>query len=221
MSFARFAVSVMSCYMRTVYRPRFTYTDKSIQSEVITSPAVIIANHTDHKDALFLLASLQGDVTVLTARDWCEKPVVGKLLKDYGCIPCDRGGLDTQWLREAREAIAKGRSVLIFPEGRTRKDGELNEFKSGFAMLSAMTGAPIVCVGLSGQYRAFKHTYAAVGLPKSTDRRRCMDSAYLKDISCDFCAEAKALKTAAIQKRDPLLHELAQYAEAGAYANRE
>ena len=215
-SFAKLAVGIISRYMRAVYRPRFTYADKETQSERFTSPTVIIANHTDHKDALFLLSALKGDIATLTARDWCEKPVIGKILIGGGCIPCDRGGLDTQWLREARDAVSRGRSVLIFPEGRTRTDGELNEFKSGFAMLSAMTGAPVVCVGLSGKYRAFHRTYAAVGLPQETDRRRCMDSAYLKDISNSFRQEAYALIAAATEKRAPEIRKCTAGAEAAA-----
>ena len=83
-------------------------------------------------------------------------------------------------------------------------------------MLSAMTGAPVVCVGLSGKYRAFHRTYAAVGLPQSTDRRRCMDSAYLKDISNSFRQEAYALKAAATEKRAPGIRKCAAGAEAEA-----
>ncbi len=186
MGAGKIAVGLIKGYMRLVYRPRFTYADESLQTENFDKPSVIIANHCDHRDAVFLMASLGGKISTLTARDWYEKPQYKWVLKDAGCIPCDRGGLDTEWLREAREAIANGRSVLIFPEGHTRHDGEMSEFKSGFALLAVMTSAPVVCIGLSGKYRKFRHTYACIGTPTPTERTLHIDSKSLAQESAAY-----------------------------------
>lgn len=65
----------------------------------------------------------------------------------------DRYGVDTGWLRNSKEAVKKGESIIIFPEGKTSKDGNIGEFKSGFVMLSIMTGARIVPFVIDGKYK--------------------------------------------------------------------
>ena len=57
----------------------------------------------------------------MVAKDWYEKPQFNWFLKNNRCIPMDRYGLDTAWLRHAREALKSGQSVIIYPEGRTGK----------------------------------------------------------------------------------------------------
>lgn len=183
--------------MRFVYRPCAHY-----EEDAATVPgegaAVVIANHTNHKDAVFLMSALGKNTVSLVARDWYEKPKFKWIMKGAGCIPCDRNGLDTEWLREAVDAVKSGKSVLIFPEGRTRKDGELNEFKSGFAMLAALTGAPVISIGLSGQYKLFCRTHYTVGRPQNFDRRCSMKADYLREKSAELRSYVAELKRKSI-----------------------
>ncbi|MBQ3036402.1 MAG: 1-acyl-sn-glycerol-3-phosphate acyltransferase, partial [Lachnospiraceae bacterium] len=51
--------------------------------------------------------------------------------------------------------VKKGESICIFPEGHRSKVDTLDTFKSGFTLLSQMTGAPIIPVYLSGEYSKF------------------------------------------------------------------
>lgn len=186
-SFSKIPVSILMGYMRALYRPRAYDENGDVLSKVdFSSPCVVIANHTSHKDAIFLMSALGRNVVSLVARDWYEKPQFKWIMKSAGCIPCDRNGLDTEWIREAVAAVKNGESVLVFPEGRTRKDGEMNEFKSGFAMLAALSGAPVVCIGLTGEYRAFRKTHYIVGEPRRLDRALGMKSDYLRDQSEEF-----------------------------------
>ena len=45
------------------------------------------------------------------------------------------------------------RSVAIFPEGSRTKDGNLQDFKKGAAVLGIDTGLPIIPVAIIGSYR--------------------------------------------------------------------
>ena len=44
--------------------------------------------------------------------------------------------------------------MVIFPEGARTRDGELNEFKKSFAVLSKELGVPVVPFGIDGAYEA-------------------------------------------------------------------
>ncbi len=57
-------------------------------------------------------------------------------------------------LKESAYALKKGKNMVIFPEGIRTRDGELNDFKKSFAILSKELGVPVIPVGIKGAYEA-------------------------------------------------------------------
>jgi long-chain acyl-CoA synthetase len=55
---------------------------------------------------------------------------------------------------QMNEVLRKGKSVIIFPEGKRSKDKIMKEFKEMFAILSHELNIPIVPVAISGSERA-------------------------------------------------------------------
>ena len=164
--------------MRLVTRPRITWLDPAAR-ELLNGGAVMVCNHNSTTNGLMLPAAFRKDLVPVVAKDWYEKPQWHAWLEAYGCVPVDRYGLDTQWVRLAAGAIREGRTVLIFPEGRVRKDDVLNEFKPGFALLAAMTGVPVIPVSICGRYTPLKPARLVVGSPVRLERSGAMRSEYL------------------------------------------
>lgn len=78
-------------------------------------------------------------------------PVWGWATRQYGALIVDREGSATalrKMMREARAAVANGRSILIFPEGTRVPPGERPPLKPGFAGLYRMLGLPVVPIAL-------------------------------------------------------------------------
>ncbi|MGE5215894.1 MAG: lysophospholipid acyltransferase family protein [Chloroflexota bacterium] len=53
-------------------------------------------------------------------------------------------------LKRAKELLAAGISVVVFPEGTRSRDGQLLRFKKGGFLLAAQSGVPIVPVAIKG-----------------------------------------------------------------------
>jgi len=142
--------------MRIVFRPKIRYTDKAVLKEYRKKPAIFIVNHTTLYDGIVMFSVLNKyKANILIARDWYEKKGFKTILEGNRAIPLDRNGLDTNWLRASVKAVKRGESICIFPEGHRSKTDTLDTFKSGFTLLSQMTGAPIIPVYLSGEYSKF------------------------------------------------------------------
>jgi 1-acyl-sn-glycerol-3-phosphate acyltransferase len=80
-------------------------------------------------------------------RELMNIPLWGRACQRYGGIVVEReagaSALRTM-LREAKEIIAEGRPILIFPEGTRVPHGQAPELKSGLAGLYRLLNLPLV-----------------------------------------------------------------------------
>ncbi|MBQ4237418.1 MAG: 1-acyl-sn-glycerol-3-phosphate acyltransferase [Treponema sp.] len=158
---SKIAFSLVKAYMKLAYHPTILK---------VGEPAIYIANHTALKDPPFMLTMLKGKTRIVVAKDWYEKKNLNWIMRGGTCIPCDRFSMDTEWTQKAKKSLQEGYSVIIFPEGKIRTDGELNEFKSGFAFLARYTGAPVIPIGISGIYKFGRKTRYVVGQAEKVTR---------------------------------------------------
>jgi putative phosphoserine phosphatase/1-acylglycerol-3-phosphate O-acyltransferase len=121
-------------------------------------PVILVANHRSYFDVVAVgIAALQGagrPVRALAKKELFDAPVIGQLARAVGAICVDRTGGPTQSLRVAAAALEAGEPVVIMPQG-TIPRGEaffdpVLKGKTGAARLAAMTGAPVVPIGVWG-----------------------------------------------------------------------
>ena len=199
-AFGKFSIVLVRFYMYVVYRPKAHFVDKSVQTNRLKEPCIVIANHTTIVDPPFILSVLKGKKSIVIAKDWYEKPGINWICRAAEGVPCDRFNLDTEWALLAKKELKKGRSVVIFPEGKCREDGQLNEFKSGFAFLARSTGYPVVSVGLDGKYTFGHRIHYVVDIPKKIEQTKGLASSVdLENQSAQFRERVKLLKAAALR----------------------
>lgn len=197
----KISVALLKAYITVRYMPKAIFVDKSVQTNKIKTPCIIIANHTSIIDPLLLLTVIKGKKNIVVAKDWYEKKEFHWILSREKCIPCDRYNLDTEWIELAKKDLQNGKSVIIFPEGKTRQDGELNEFKSGFAFLARYTGLPVVSVGIDGIYKFGHRTKFIVDVPETIVRTKGIPSSQdLAQKSEYFRQKVKELKARTLEK---------------------
>ncbi|CUW25751.1 lysophospholipid acyltransferase family protein [Streptomyces reticuli] len=123
---------------------------------------VLAANHTSFFDPVLLIGTLHRlglrPAVLATAGLW-RVPLLGRALTREGYVPVHRGSRRApDALREAADALAAGRGVLIYPEGglpryRASHDRPPGRLKSGVVRLALSTGVPVIPVGHAGARR--------------------------------------------------------------------
>ena len=137
-----------------LFRPKIIYTDKSLKKRLKHTPCVFVCNHTHHFDGAYGGAVLwRYKPYVLVTKRWFDKPAVGTMISWCRCLSIDLSEADAGWFQTAEQIIKNNGSLMIFPEGSLSKNGQINEFKPGAALLSAKEGVPIVPCAIYGTYQ--------------------------------------------------------------------
>ena len=104
----------------------------------------------------FMLLTLFDDPAYVFKRELQWIPVFGWYAWKSRMIPVDRGargGAMAGMIARAREEFARGRQIIIFPEGTRTAPGAPPVYKSGVAQLYAACGVPCLPIALnSGLY---------------------------------------------------------------------
>jgi putative phosphoserine phosphatase/1-acylglycerol-3-phosphate O-acyltransferase len=122
-----------------------------------SGPAIVVGNHRSYFDPLAMavvLAKRGRPVRFLGKKEVFDAPVVGQLARAMGGIRVERGTGSDEPLAEAAAALMAGEVVALMPEGTIpRGKAFFNttlKGRWGAAKLAAMTGAPVIPVGLWG-----------------------------------------------------------------------
>jgi len=114
--------------------------------------ALIVASKHQSVWETFTLVALLDDPTYILKRELTWIPVFGWYLVKADMIAVNRGarGVALSSMTEgAREALAQGRQIIIFPEGTRRAPGAEPAYKYGVVHLYAETGVPCLPVALN------------------------------------------------------------------------
>jgi 1-acyl-sn-glycerol-3-phosphate acyltransferase len=113
--------------------------------------ALVAAKHQSLFETFALLALLDDPAMVLK-RELMLIPLFGWFARKFEMIAVDRGARATALRRliaRARQAVAQGRQVLIFPEGTRRAPGAPPAYKPGAIALYMNLGVPCVPLALN------------------------------------------------------------------------
>jgi len=107
-----------------------------------------------HQSAWETIAFLQvgPPVAGVLKRELLMIPVYGWYMRRLGMVPIDRkaaGSAIREMLRKAKEATARGRSIMIMPEGTRVAPGRTGRYNPGVAALYTALGLPVVPVALN------------------------------------------------------------------------
>jgi 1-acyl-sn-glycerol-3-phosphate acyltransferase len=178
-------------------------------------PCIVACKHQSAWETFALIPQFH-DPALLMKRELFWIPFHGWFSKKFEMIPVDRDkgpAALRRMLREARQRIAAGREIIIFPEGTRRPPGAPPSYKTGVVLLYDALGVPCVPVALnSGLFwprRSFTRYPGTIvveilepippGLPKKEFLRRLEEA--IETATNRLLAEATEAEQAATTSR--------------------
>src|SRR5688500_10324321 len=120
-------------------------------------PGIVVANHRSYFDPLamtLMLAKRGRPVRFLGKKEVFDAPIIGQIAKAIGGIRVERGTGSDEPLAAAALALEAGELVAMMPEGTIPRGkaffDPVLKGRWGAARLAAMTGAPVIPVGMWG-----------------------------------------------------------------------
>ncbi len=115
-----------------------------------SGPLLLASNHRSFLDPFVIGTLVRRPVYYMAKRELFEKRWQAWALNALGAFPVDRGVGDGDAMATAREILARGDCVVVFPEGTRVRRGPLGEPHRGIGRLALETGVPVAPVAVFG-----------------------------------------------------------------------
>ena len=176
--------------------------------------AILAVNHLSYADPVILGAALPRPLYFLGKSGAFKNPLIGAWFRAMGQIPVDRAaGHNDDAVTAILAHLANQRVVGIFPEGTRSRPGRVRRGKTGVARLAALSGVPVIPIGLdTGDFWPMHATlprlgakiYVNVGepMPLSLAPSDAEDKQKMRDATDDIMERVKALLDEAVTARE-------------------
>jgi glycerol-3-phosphate dehydrogenase (NAD(P)+) len=113
-------------------------------------PVILASNHRSFLDPFIIATLARRPLYYVAKEELFRNRFNGWLLNNLGAFPVRRGQSDEDMIETAKEILARGDAVLIFPEGTRIRPGALGRPRRGVGRLALETGAPVVPIAIIG-----------------------------------------------------------------------
>jgi 1-acyl-sn-glycerol-3-phosphate acyltransferase len=120
----------------------------------LRGPYVLVGNHSSVLDPLLVGAASRRRIVFMMTAVIHRRPRSGWFYRWMRTIPLHPTGGNRPAMRAAREALAAGHVLGMFPEGGLSRDGELLLGNPGAVAIVLGEGVPVVPFGIIGAHRS-------------------------------------------------------------------
>lgn len=113
-------------------------------------PVIFVSNHINLIDAPLLGAGLGRRTYFMAKEELFRSRLMAFFMTRLCAFPVRKGKQDRKALLRARQVLADGQALAVFPEGMRRQSLKLKLAFPGAALIALRSGAPIVPIGISG-----------------------------------------------------------------------
>ncbi len=103
-----------------------------------SGPVLLVANHVSFIDGFLITACTSRKIRFLMHEDFYRHPLIHPFVKLTGFIEVpaqDRLKSMQEMFGIVQEALRRGEAVCVFPEGKITRNGLIDDFKAGYAMM--------------------------------------------------------------------------------------
>jgi 1-acyl-sn-glycerol-3-phosphate acyltransferase len=142
-----------------------------------TGGVLFAANHLSNADPPLVAVSAPRTLYFFAKEELFKIPLLGWYIRNVNAFPVKRYEHDIGAFKRAQELLQSGQAVLLFPEGRRSRTGEIGSAKPGVGMLAYKAKVPVVPILIEnshrmGEFPRLKVTYGEPMQPWATNNEK-------------------------------------------------
>lgn len=151
----------------------------------------IICNHKSNLDSVLLIHLLKKPIIFIGKKEINKVPILSKWFTDIGCLFMDRSDIrqSATIISKGINILKRGKSVVIFPEGKRIHEDRIGQFMHGSFKLASKSGVDILPIAIIGAHTALSKNLLFtsgkikinVGKPIDWKRRNLLKTSELSD----------------------------------------
>lgn len=138
-----------------------------------TGGCLVICNHLSYADGIIVMACLPRPGRFLVDNKYVRMPFWGFPLRLAGVIPVEYGDRRRALVAAIEAAVAaaqRGEVVVIFPEGKITRNGQMDTFQRGMERIATRANIPIIPAHLHGLWGSVASRADRTKLPRFRPR---------------------------------------------------
>ena len=139
-----FFYRILQFLVNIILKPLFRIEIINREKSFYNGKLILCCNHISAFDLILIDEYFSRPVYFLAKKELFTNFFFRILIEFFNAFPINRTGVDRGAINKAVEVVNNGNALLIFPEGTRSSGKEIGEGHKGLALISYMTGAPIL-----------------------------------------------------------------------------
>ena len=187
--FYRIADVILHFVLLFIFRIRRT----GVENIPLEGGVIVAYNHKSYWDPVMAGATCPRKLRFMAKEELFKNPLFGSLIKALGAFPISRGRGDIGAIKGSLKILKEGNTMLIFPEGKRSKDGQIGSVKPGVAAIAHRAKVPIVPACISGDYKWLHKITVSYGEPVYLDFENKMTADEMQSAADDIINRIKRM----------------------------
>lgn len=126
---------------------------------------LICPNHIHFLDPVSVVVTAKRKINVLAKEELWKNPILRYLAEVFGGHPVKRDGTGIAAIKAALKVLKSEEPLLMYPEGTRNGIAKGLKPKEGAVTLAIKSGAPIIPIGIQGNFKLFRKVKLNIGKP--------------------------------------------------------
>lgn len=126
---------------------------------------IVCSNHKNNLDPVIIAIFLSRQISWMAKKEMFNNKLISFIGRNVGAFPVNRDEVDIGAIKKALKILKEDKVLGIFPEGTRVEKMDLNNAKSGVALLAVKSKAPVLPIYIEGNYKLFSKVIIHIGEP--------------------------------------------------------
>lgn len=135
------------------------------ENVLMNEKLIVCSNHTNILDPVVLAVIFPREVSFMAKKELFENKFLNYVFRKVGAFPVDRKESDITAIKNALRVLKNDGALGIFPEGTRVEEFNLDNVKSGTALISIKSKSRILPIYIEGSYKLFSKINVYIGEP--------------------------------------------------------